>query len=277
MQTLTLIATGGTIACRAGEEGLAPHLAGAAFAPFAPAGCRVETVDFLRVDSTDLTVEQQWALARRVKETQGGVVITHGTDTLAYTAPALTHLLRGERRPVILTGSQLPLGAPGSDAEGNLTLAFQAACGDKSGVWVACNGRLLPGDRVTKAHTEDAAAFVERGVSYPAPDRPPAARPVPTGVLLLYPGLSPAVIDAMDCQNLILLALGMGGIPAALLPALARRLQGGDRVYVMSQCPGGAADLTRYAVGRRALRLGVKPLPALTVENALALGRCGLL
>ena len=129
---LTLLATGGTIACTPGKNGLEPTLGAAdllrALGPAAPAPVRAR--DVFTLDSSNVQPEEWRALARAAHEAlkaSDGVVITHGTDTMAYTAAALSFMLAGERKPVILTGSQLPLDHPLTDARLNLLRAFAAA------------------------------------------------------------------------------------------------------------------------------------------------------
>ena len=88
-----------------------------------------------------------------------GVVITHGTDTMAYTAAALSFMLAGERKPVILTGSQLPMNHPLTDARLNLLRAFAAAQAGVPGVYVCFGDRLISGVRCVKTHTTSMDAF----------------------------------------------------------------------------------------------------------------------
>ena len=91
-----------------------------------------------------------------------GVVITHGTDTMGYTAAALSYMLLGQMKPVIPTGSQLPLGAPLSDAEINLSCAIEAACQGVAGTYVCFNRKLILGTRAVKTHTLSFDAFRQR-------------------------------------------------------------------------------------------------------------------
>ena len=128
-----LIATGGTIACRETENGLAPVLDGESLLrelPELASVCDTEVLDLMQRDSTDITAADRMQMARAVWERRGeydGFVIAHGTDTLACTAALLHHLLPGIDRPVVVTGSMLPMGADGSDAPGNLADALRVA------------------------------------------------------------------------------------------------------------------------------------------------------
>ena len=128
---ILLIATGGTIACRETGHGLTPVLDGEGLLrelPELSGVCGVEVLDLMQRDSTDITADDRMQMARVVWENRrayDGFVIAHGTDTLACTAALLHHLLPHIDRPVVVTGSMLPMGAEGSDAPGNLLDALR--------------------------------------------------------------------------------------------------------------------------------------------------------
>ena len=129
MTRIALLATGGTIACRQTEHGLTPALRGEELLRGIPMSREAEIVsrDVFSMDSSNIQPEEWAQLARAVDQAFqdcDGVVVTHGTDTMGYTAAALSFMLLGQKKPVILTGSQLPLGAPLSDAESNLSCAI---------------------------------------------------------------------------------------------------------------------------------------------------------
>ena len=143
---ILLLATGGTIASQATEEGLAPGLDGAALASLLAesvlARYDVTVRDILRLDSSNIQPEEWQLIARHVfaaREDYDGIVITHGTDTMAYTAAILSFMVRGIPIPVVLTGAQLPIEHPLSDGEENLRLALaMAASGVGGGVRGLC-------------------------------------------------------------------------------------------------------------------------------------------
>ena len=145
---ILLIATGGTIACRETEHGLTPVLDGDGLLRELPGlseVCRIEVLDLMQRDSTDITADDRMQMARAVWEKRGaydGFVIAHGTDTLACTAALLHHLLPHIDRPVVVTGSMLPMGAEGSDAPGNLLDALRACPSEK--VRISLQGSLNP-------------------------------------------------------------------------------------------------------------------------------------
>ena len=158
MKNVLLLATGGTIACQQTKEGLAPVLDGAALLGLLPTLgtiCTATVCDLMQLDSTDLTTADRVTIARAVWDNRAaydGFVIAHGTDTLAATAALLDHMLPGIDRPVVLTGSMLPMGAPDSDAPRNLLDAFRVTAAGRAGVFAVLCGAILPGRHVCKRH-----------------------------------------------------------------------------------------------------------------------------
>ena len=148
MSHILMIATGGTIACCETAHGLSPALDSAALLGALPelsALCTVETLDLMQLDSTDVTAADRQRMAQAVwqnREKFDGFVLTHGTDTLAYTAALLTHLLPHFDKPLVLTGSMLPMGVPDSDAPRNLLDAFRTAADGRAPAqirgWTPC-------------------------------------------------------------------------------------------------------------------------------------------
>ena len=156
MKHILLIATGGTIACRESGRGLAPSLTGEELLEFLPEIrkiCRVFVDNPFSVDSTDITTSQRRELAMMIWENYDrydGFVIAHGTDSLAYTAALLYHMLRNFNKPVIITGAQRPMGEPGSDAERNMLDSFRVACAGWTGVAAVLHGQVIRGNHVVK-------------------------------------------------------------------------------------------------------------------------------
>mgnify|MGYP000808207065 CR=1 FL=1 len=154
MPHILMIATGGTIACCETAHGLSPALDSAALLGALPelsALCTVETLDLMQLDSTDVTAADRQRMAQAVwqnREKFDGFVLTHGTDTLAYTAALLTHLLPHFDKPLVLTGSLLPMGVPDSDAPRNLLDAFRTAADGRAGVYAVMNGQILHGSHI---------------------------------------------------------------------------------------------------------------------------------
>ena len=187
---LLVLATGGTIASEPGENGLQPELSAAELVRQSlhnVTGCTIHCRDILSLDSSNIQPEEWQLIARQTAEAcrdYDGIVITHGTDTMAYTASALTYMLRGVPIPVVLTGSQLPLVHPLSDAPDNLRCAAAMAASGIPGVFLAFDRKVMLGCRGVKVRTSGFDAF--ESINYP-----PVARVTGAG-LELHRELIPA-------------------------------------------------------------------------------------
>ena len=287
MKNILLIATGGTIAARETEHGLRPALTAEDMrAAIGTTGSTIEVVDLLSLDSTNITPSHWQMIARKVADCRtnyDGFIITHGTDTMAYTAAALYYMLEHIDRPVVLTGSQRPLGRDGSDAEGNLRLAYEAACSGFAGVCLAFGGRLIHGNAAKKMYSLADDAF--RSIGHAEIDlAAPSAPTVPfrlhdalderVAVLRLYPGMKPITIDAhiaAGYRGIILEGYGLGSVPGddaeeSFLPTLDRARTRACTIVLTTQCIEGGADITRYEVGVRAAELGALSGGTLPIE-----------
>lgn len=166
MKSILVIATGGTIASAEEGSGLAPALTGeqlVAFVPEVAQACHVEVSQVMNVDSTNMRPQGWLAIASEVRRRYDdfdGFAVLHGTDTLAYTAAGLAYLVQGSPKPVVLTGSQLPMGDPGTDGKRNLLDAVRVACDDAAaGVMVAFGGKVISGTAARKVRTRSFEAF----------------------------------------------------------------------------------------------------------------------
>ena len=242
MKRVLVIATGGTIASAEEGSGLAPALTGeqlVAFVPEVAQICHVEVSQVMNVDSTNMRPEGWLAIAGEVRRSYDdfdGFVVLHGTDTLAYTAAGLSYLVQGSPKPVVLTGSQLPMGDPDTDGKRNLFDAVRVACDDAAaGVMVAFGGKVISGTAARKVRTRSFEAFdslnvpdlgcvrdgrvewadgaeagdVTSGVRFYDALNPRVA------VLKITPGMDALVVDALRpaCGALVVEAFGLGGIP----------------------------------------------------------------
>ena len=288
MKRILLLTTGGTIACRDSGHGLAPALTTddlLAAVPSVTRACEVTATPLFNLDSTDMTPKEWMAIAAAIRDAYDhfdGFVITHGTDTLAYAAATLSCLLQHSEKPIVLTGAQLPLGVPGSDAAGNLTDAFTWALSEGArGVRIVFAGRVIRGLRARKRHTTDPDAFESVGcpdtallrdgqiIRYGVPvgeglgtvtDSPLMPPPAFSDVLdtrialaHLTPGMSPFILRHMaeGLHALIVEGVGIGGIPDTLVPVLTRVAESGVYLILTSQVPYGESDFTVYRAGRR--------------------------
>ncbi|MEA4928112.1 MAG: asparaginase [Candidatus Limiplasma sp.] len=300
---LALLATGGTIACTPGAHGLTPTLTAAdLLKPVEDSlPCEVVPQDVFLMDSSNMQPEEWSTLARAVDEALrdcDGVVITHGTDTMAYTASALSFMLAGVPKPVILTGSQLPLLHPLTDARGNLRHALAAATQPVGGVYVCFDYRLISGARCVKTHTTAMDAFSSINapqagffdvegvhVNHPQGFTPADGMGAEyrlreqldarVFLLKLVPGTSPDVfrfVREAGYRGLVIEAFGLGGlhyIRRNLVEALRELAESGVYVLVVSQCLYEKADLTVYEVGRGMMREQVHSGRDMTTEAAV--------
>ena len=291
MKKILLIATGGTIASRETAHGLRPALSGEDMrTAIGAADAAIEVIDLLSLDSTNIAPSHWQMIARRVADVRtdyDGFIVTHGTDTMAYTAAALYYMLENIDRPVVLTGSQRPLGRDGSDAEQNLRLAYEAACSNFAGVCVAFGGRLIHGNAAKKMYSlaDDAFRSIGRAeIDLSAPSAPSApfrlhdALDERVAVIRLYPGMKPITIDAhiaSGYRGIILEGYGCGSVPGddaeeSFLPSLDRARTRACTVVLTTQCIYDGADLSHYEVGVRAAQLGALAGGSLPIEALYA-------
>lgn len=276
MKKILLIATGGTIASRRTASGLAPGLSAEellAQVPDVRGLCMVEAVQPLNLDSTNISPGDWLLLARVIEENYAGFdgfVVCHGTDTLAYTAAALSYLVRNTRKPVALTGAQRPIDAEDTDARQNLLDSFRYACSGDSGVCIVFGGHVIAGTRARKTRTKSYNAFtsinfpdiaeirdqrVLRFIPFRDSGEPVFSRGLCQRVALikLIPGLPEGAFTAIggQCDGLVIESYGVGGIPDRYLPELDGILAAGKTVVLATQVPQEGSDLSVYQVGHR--------------------------
>ena len=303
MKRIMIIATGGTIASKNMGNGLRPDIGAETIVNMAFSAeqkeCVPEEVSFeissiMSVDSSDIRPEQWNSIGceidRIVREnTYNGIVILHGTDTMAYTAGALSVMFCNLPFPVVLTGSQLPIEAEGTDAKDNLRNAVKAAVECKTpGIYIAFGGRLIDGRYATKMDTDGFDAFraVDRiheaciGCESDHGDTTGYVfeKIVPAKVQLVkvHPGLSSDMLRAMlsaDIDAALLELYGAGGFPSlmdSLLFVIKETIMRGVKIYAVSQCLYHKTDLDRYEVGRKLKDAGVISLSSFSTEYVLA-------
>ncbi|MFO8045245.1 MAG: asparaginase [Halomonas sp.] len=310
-----VIYTGGTLGMVAGEHGLTPdgnieaRLARALDALPARRRAALPTFDMLAfpdpIDSSAATPREWQRLAREIARRyrdHPGVVVLHGTDTLAWTASSLAYQLQGLDRPVVVTGAMQPLEAEGSDAADNVELALRFAVNPAlKEVAIAFGGKLLRGVRARKWQSHDADAFAspnspllgerigrdpvlypERGLShqergvprFELPDYGPLAE---GGVarIALWPGITARQVTAWledpALKGALLEVWGGGNVPEdpALLGVLAKASGQGKLLAAISQCPHGGIDIGHYAAGQGLNEAGVLSADDMTPEAAL--------
>ncbi|ULT56674.1 asparaginase [Neobacillus drentensis] len=280
MKKILLFATGGTIASVERNEGLVPELSVEEILDFLPETSSDVHVDgriLMNIDSTNLQPEQWIKIAEAIYThyyDYDGFVITHGTDTLAYTSSALSYMLQGLEKPVVLTGSQVPISFKQTDAKKNVSDALRFACEDIGGVFVLFDGRVILGTRAVKMRTKSYDAFESINHPYVAYiDRNEINykwKPVRTSkrfsfhanictdvfLMKLYPGMKPETFDCLKdlYKGIIIESFGNGGLPFEgrnLLSKIQELTEKGIAVVITTQCLEEGEDLLLYEVGRK--------------------------
>ncbi|HEK85307.1 MAG TPA: asparaginase [Candidatus Aminicenantes bacterium] len=252
-------------------------------------------IEFIaNIDSTNLTPEDWDRMLYKIKEKYqqyDGFVITHGTDTMAYTAAALNLAISGLGKPVILTGSQIPASKIETDARLNLVNAFRVATIDISGVFIVFDQRIILGSKATKSSESSLDAFqtvngedageisidikikpwVKKRISEPHQiEIIPGFEP-DIFVYTITPGCDPSDLEFLlhneKIKGIIIRAYGTGNIPYGFenffKKAKTRKLP----VVVTSQCLHGKTLMPLYDVGRKALELGAIEGHEQSLEN----------
>ncbi|MDN0117769.1 asparaginase [Yersinia frederiksenii] len=296
--------TGGTIGMQRSDHGYIPvsgHLQRQL--ALMPEFHRPEMPDFTiheyapLIDSSDMTPEDWQHIANDIQQNYDlydGFVILHGTDTMAFTASALSFMLENLAKPVIVTGSQIPLAELRSDGQTNLLNAlYLAANHPVNEVSLFFNNKLFRGNRTTKAHADGFDAFASPNLSVlleagihirrmasvvsPINNGPlivHSITPQPIGVVTIYPGISGAVVRNFLLQPvkaLILRSYGVGNAPqkAELLDELKNASERGIVVVNLTQCISGRVNMGGYATGNALAHAGVISGFDMTVEAAL--------
>ena len=297
-KNILLLTTGGTIASKPGGQGLEPQRSDVMERELEQLRTyyRITVRDLICLDSSNITPEEWQLIARHIYEDRAGfdgVVVSHGTDTMAYTASAVTFMLPNIDIPVVFTGSQLPLADMLSDGPENLRTAFAMAASGHPGVFLAFDRKVMLGCRAVKIRASGFSAFesvnaryaaqvTNRGLAVdtsvlPVPGGPPRlADALSQNVFLLKltPGLNPAVFDvlaAMGYKGIVIEAFGLGGVNVLHkgLRGIRRAVEDGISVVVTTQCLYDSSDLRVYQVGNQLLDLGVIQGRDMTTEAAM--------
>ena len=252
MKKILMIGTGGTIASTHTEQGLRPGLGTEDILRYIPAVrdiCHVDAIQVCSLDSTNVTPEHWKLLARTVEENYerfDGFVICHGTDTLAYTAAALSYMIRNSEKPIVITGAQKPICMDVTDARTNLLDSFIYAADDGSrNVSIVFDGKVIAGTRAKKERAKSYDAFSSINFPYLAViqdgllvryirEDPCAGVPEffydlkdSVCVLKLVPGLRgdilPWLFEHYDC--VVIESFGVGGIPQTLLSVFYEEME----------------------------------------------------
>ena len=278
MKKILMIGTGGTIASEMTPEGLTPELNTRQLLDFIPdigKLCRVDCIQLYNLDSTNICPENWLGVVdtlRKNYDAYDGFVISHGTDTMAYTAAALSYLIQGSPKPIILTGAQKPIWFDGTDSKRNLTDAFLYACRGCGGVQIVFNGKVILGTRARKTFSKSFQAFSsvnypdlavlqdERLLQYIRTESLP--RPIfydtlcqNVGLLKLIPGTKRELVEFMveRYDGIVIESFGVGGMPdypgQEFYPVVRQAVERGRIVVMTTQVPNEGSDLSVYHVG----------------------------
>ncbi len=278
MKKILLIGTGGTIASELTASGLAPELTTRQLVALGSALteiCEIDCVELLNLDSTNMQPRHWLQIAQCIRQNYDGYdgfVLTHGTDTMAYTAAALSYLIQACPKPIILTGAQRPIGSDTTDSKENLADAFRCAASDLPGVSIVFNHQVLLGTRARKTHTKSFQAFAS--INYPKLGilrdgvllryirQEHGAAPVfydrldpRVALLKLIPGVDREQADFLLERNdaLIIESFGVGGLPESggFFDCIRHWQNAGKLIVLTTQVANEGSDLGVYHVGHR--------------------------
>jgi len=289
-KNILILTTGGTIVCANTDNGLLPHYnvddvlkcVSQVHEHHAISGKMV-----MNIDSSNMTPKYWIIIAQAIEanyKEYDGFVITHGTDTMAYSASALSYLIENLKKPVIITGSQYSMVDSETDAIQNLNDAIHFACEALTGVFIAFDGKLINGTRAIKTKTKSYDAF--KSVNYPVvaeikhnrisynqsvynhfikqhndctKSRPAVSVATEIEenifVLKLFPGLDPAIFDYLKdkMKGVIIESYGIGGVSSEILDIATKvheLTDAGIAIVLTTQCLQEGVNLHVYEVGR---------------------------
>jgi L-asparaginase len=316
MKKILLVATGGTIASSETAEGLTPSIDAKQILSYIPEIeqiCHLSGISIMSVDSTNMNPTLMVKIAEAIRDNYDdydGFVVTHGTDTMGYTAAALTYMLQNIKKPVVITGSQIAIEALYTDAKKNLSDAIRFACEDFLGVFVAFDGEIINATHAVKSKTRSTDSF--KSINFPTVAyiklgkitynnalsygehwekfETHVLRPfkVKTNlcedifVLKIFPGIKPEIFDFIkdNYKGVIIESFGIGGIPNEdfdIVSKVQEIAEAGLAVVITTQCVYEGIDLNIYAVGQKlakqkVINAGDMTTEALTMKLMWALG-----
>lgn len=256
----------------------------------------IEILPIINVDSSNFTpnvwTEIAKAIFSNIKDFDG-FVVAHGTDTMCYTAAALSFMLQELNKPVVITGAQVPLEEIGSDGRSNLINAVRVAISPLAEVAVVFGSQIIRGTRAKKMSAFDMQAFVsvndeplgKIGLSIkfdPTAKTRSKKKPLlqaflnpNVAMIPVYPGMKPEIIEylAQHHDGIIIEGYGAGNLPTAdkinLIPSIKVAVENNVSVVVCTQCILGSTEMELYQVGRAALDAGAIPAMDMTPEAAM--------
>ena len=282
MKRILLLGTGGTIACKRTSQGLMPLLSSEEILSFVPDSrtfCSIDSIQVLNIDSTNIQPSHWLTIEKAIEEhykDYDGFVITHGTDTMAYTAAALSYLIRNSAKPIVITGAQKPIDMENTDARTNLADSLRFASHPNAhGVNIVFDGKVIAGTRGKKERTKSYNAFSSINFPYIATiqeehilfyldDKELLKEPVQffchlnpnVGLLKLIPSMDASLLDYMaeHYDAVIIESFGVGGLPHYendnFIDAIAHWIEAGKPVCMATQVTHEGSDMEVYQVGK---------------------------
>ena len=281
MKRILLIGTGGTIACKRSADGLRPVLTSDELLSFVPSCreyCQVDTQQIFNIDSTNIQPKHWLAIASAIEEhyeAYDGFVICHGTDTMAYTAAALSYLIQDSLKPIVITGAQKPIDMENTDARINLADSLRfASCDRAYGVNLVFDGKAIAGTRAKKERTKSYNAFSSINFPYVAviqedhilfylDDKPLESQVrfyhnLDSRVVLLklIPSMDASILEYMadHYEAVIIESFGVGGLPSYdsgdYYRAVKRLAAMGKTVIMTTQVTNEGSNMSVYEVGK---------------------------
>ncbi|MBR4421751.1 MAG: asparaginase [Erysipelotrichaceae bacterium] len=305
MSKILIIHTGGTIGMTRTADGYQPDGAYFRNAIFHMDSLKAEGMpewDFVEcdplLDSSQMSVKEWNTIGRFISENYNfydGFVVLHGTDTMAYSASALSFMLENLNKPVILTGSQIPLCETRSDGRDNLiTSMIIAGQGKVREVCIYFGSTLIRGNRATKYSAWDMKAFIspnypvlaDAGISIHYHERTFLKQnegefhfrtfaDVPIGVIRVFPGIRFDLFESILTEKLkgvVVETFGSGNVPddnGVLIPLLQKAKEKGVVIVVCSQCPQATVDMSVYEAGSALRKAGAVSGRDMTSETAV--------
>lgn len=282
MKKILMIGTGGTIASKQTADGLAPGLSSddiLSYIPQVKDVCHVDTLQVCNIDSTNVTPAHWTMLTQTIEENYDkydGFVIAHGTDTLAYTAAALSYMIQNSSKPIVITGAQKPINMDVTDAKTNLLDSFIYASDDESqDVNIVFDGKVIVGTRAKKERAKSFNAFSSINYPYPAviqdqkviryiPSIPYKEKVIfyhnmhnSVYVMKLIPGMRSDILTYIfqSYDAIVIESFGVGGLPDTIMKRfyfeMNEWIERGKIVVMTTQVANEGSNMTVYEVGKK--------------------------
>ena len=296
MKRILILNTGGTFSSQAFGHGLAPSISGDEIINklgIIDDDILLEVEDYCSLDSANIMPDDWVSISRKIAGSltdYNGFIVIHGTDTLAYTSSMLSFMLQNIQVPVVVTGSQMPLNSPMSDALMNLQCAVWMAASGVPGVFVAFDRKIMLGCRTSKVRTISFNAFESINCPYIGEvnafglqiytDRKPKMTRInlqtdysdKIAVLKVFPGMDLDIFSFLQdhgYEGVYIEGFGLGGLPFLRNDITAEIRKASERglpILVGSQCRYEGSNLTVYETGQRILDCGGIPVYDMTQE-----------